>query len=223
MSKNPFDPVFAELPETMPIFPLDGVVLLPRGDLPLNIFEPRYLSMVADALKGSSRMIGMIQPFGTQNAANGDAVFRTGCAGRITHFSETEDGCYKVTLRGICRFHVLKELSPSASGYRIIRPNWMSFENDMVAASCELDRSSLCSLLRQYFEMQDITLDWPLLHEIEDDEILMTMLAMICPFSASEKQALLEAPCCNSRLNLFMSLLEMSVRHGHDGCLGSAH
>lgn len=219
MSRNPFDPCFDDLPEEIPIFPLEGVVLLPRADLPLNIFEPRYLSMIADALK-SARLIGIVQPTGLQ-AANCEAVFRTGCVGRITQFSETEDGCYRVTLRGICRFHIQKELSAHDSGYRRVKPSWLGFESDMSSHSCiDLNRSDLCSLLRKYLEQQQITLDWPLLHEIEDDEMLMTTLAMICPFTPSEKQALLEAPCCASRANLFLSLLDMAVNHP---CSHSSH
>ncbi len=218
MSNYPFDPSFSNLPEEMPIFPLDGVVLLPKGDLPLNIFEPQYLSMVDDALRGS-RMIGIIQPFGGKIAANGDAIFRTGCAGRITQFTETEDGRYIISLRGICRFHVLKEFPQNQRGYRLVKPSWVPFEHDMDSSHCvEIDRKNLCGLLRRYFELQSITLDWPLLHEIEDDEVLMTMLAMICPFTASEKQALLEAPCCNTRANLFISLLEMSVQQDCSDC-----
>ncbi len=218
MSSNPFTPAFQDLPGEMAIFPLDGVVLLPKGDLPLNIFEPQYLSMIDDALKGS-RMIGIIQPFGGQLGKNGDAIFRTGCAGRITQFSETDDGRYSVTLRGVCRFNVLKELPHTASGYRMVKPSWNPFEHDMDTNHCvEIDRKNLCGLLRKYFELQGITLEWPLLHDIENDEILMTMLAMICPFTSSEKQALLEAPCCNTRANLFMSLLEMSVQQACSGC-----
>ena len=219
MSKNPFDPCFDDLPEEIPIFPLEGVVLLPKADLPLNIFEPRYLGMVGHALK-NSRIIGIVQPIGMQ-AANSDPVFRTGCAGRITQFSETEDGCYRVTLRGLCRFHIQKELPIDTQGYRRVKPSWLSFESDMSSQSCiDLDRSNLCSLLRRYLEQQEISLDWPLLHEIEDDAMLMTTLAMICPFSPSEKQALLEAPCCSTRANLFMSLLDMAV---NDPCSRSSH
>lgn len=219
MKTNPFDPVFEDLPMEIPIFPLEGVVLLPRGDLPLNIFEPRYLALFHDALK-SDRMIGIVQPFGTE-AANGHAVYKTGCVGRVTQFSETEDGCYRVTLRGICRFTILKELPPHHQGYRVVKPGWSSFERDMSPQHCQdLDRLQLCNLLRRYLDQHGISLDWPLLHDIDDDALLMTTLAMVCPFTISEKQALLEAPCCSTRAHLFMSLLEMSV---NPSCSPSSH
>jgi Lon protease-like protein len=118
MSKNPFDPLFEDLPESLPIFPLEGILLLPQGDLPLNIFEPRYIAMVDDALRGN-RLIGMIQPSGC-TAANGPAIFSTGCAGRITQFQETEDGRYLLNLRGLCRFRVEEEL-PLLHGYRRVK------------------------------------------------------------------------------------------------------
>lgn len=215
MSRSPFDPYFEDLPETLPIFPLEGIVLLPGGDLPLNIFEPRYLAMVADCLC-NNRMIGMVQPFSARDIMCDESgrctVFRTGCAGRITQFTETEDGRYMITLRGVCRFNVVQELALAGGGYRRVEADWSPFRQDMdPPQAVEMDRRNLCALLRHYFDVQEITLDWPLLHEVEDDELLMAMLAMICPFTPLEKQALLEAPCCNSRANLLISLLEMSV------------
>lgn len=219
MKIDPLHPDFDTLPESLPIFPLDGVVLLPGGELPLNIFENRHISMVDDAFR-TNRLIGMIQPFPHTGAGRNVPVFKTGCAGRITQFSEKEDGRYGITLHGICRFHVGAELPLSDGGYRVVRADWSAFADDMkrVVQCVELDRKKLCGLLRQYFEMNQITLDWQLLHAVEDDEILMTMLAMICPFSSSEKQAMLEAPCRASRATLFLSLLEMAVGSGCSGC-----
>lgn len=202
-----FGPDFDDLPEHLAIFPLDGVVLLPKGELPLNIFEVRYVSMIDDALR-STRMIGVVQPYGVDNS-----VFRTGCAGKITQFSETPDGRYLVTLTGVCRFHILKELPVSQGGFRMVRPSWGAFRDDMDPACLDLDRGMLIDLLGEYLDQHDISLDWSLLNTISDEH-LMTTLAMVCPFSALEKQALLEAPCCISRANLFLSLLELSVKHG---------
>lgn len=213
MCSNPFTPRFSDLPDLLPIFPLDGVLLLPRGQLPLNIFEPRYLAMVSDALK-HQRMIGMVQPSGRTPTDKGLAVFNTGCAGRITQFEETDDGRYLITLTGVCRFNIFEELDP-ARGYRRVVPDWSLFESDMERVGClDLDRSHLTNLLHDYFEMQQLSMDWSLLDAIPD-EGLMTALAMICPLSAKEKQALLEAPCCRSRAQLFYNLLEMAVREGH--------
>lgn len=243
MSRNPFDPSFDDLPCALPIFPLDGVVLLPRGDLPLNVFEPRYMGMVDDVFK-TNRMIGIVQPLAelsasqsalqgniqgehNQNSRQADEnnlmiddhgpLYHIGCAGRITQFAELEEGRYLVTLRGICRFRVQKgegegPAHPKENApYRIIQPDWSGFEDDLKQIDCPpIDRTQLCGLLQRYFAIHEITLDWSLLHNIEDDEMLMTALAMICPFSSMEKQALLESPCTTSRLNLLISLLEMS-------------
>jgi len=211
----PFGPKFDDLPETLPIFPLGGVVLLPKGDLPLNLFERQHIAMVDGALK-EKRMIGMVQPI-EGACSNGRAIFKTGCAGRITGFSETDDGHYLVTLRGVCRFHILEELAPHQDGFRQVVPNWLPFRNDLNPPVClDLDRSSLVDLLGEYLAQQDITIEWSLLDNLADEH-LMTALAMVCPFSSSEKQALLEAPCCSARANLFLSLLEMSVRHFNAG------
>ena len=214
---NPFARRFEELPEILPIFPLGGVVLLPGGDLPLNIFEPRYLAMFEDSLR-SQRLIGMVQPIRTED----DTVFRIGCAGRITRFEETPDGRYLVNLHGLCRFRILQELPLAENGYRIVRPGWAAFESDMSAQSClQLDRRYLCKLLRDYLTEQNIDLDWDLVDRVSD-ESLLTTLAMVCPFTASEKQALLEAPCCVSRSELFLSLLELALPKGRGGCCTSS-
>lgn len=202
MPYNPFDPPFENLPEVIPIFPLDGALLLPRGELPLNIFEPRYLSMVADALKGN-RLIGMIQP-----------NFKTGCVGRIVRFEETVDGRYLVSLRGLCRFRLGADDSVSKSGYQMAHVMWNDFAADMVRISClDVDKLRLKKLLRSYFESQGISMDWDLLDDVAD-EGLFTTLAMVCPLPATEKQALLEAKCCKSRADLFIKLLEMAVTSG---------
>lgn len=200
MPYNPFDPSFNNLPEIIPIFPLEGALLLPRGELPLNIFEPRYLAMVADALQGN-RLIGIIQP-----------DYKTGCVGRIVKFEEVIDGRYLISLRGLCRFHLgLTAPTPTLS-YRRSYVTWSGFEQDMVRMSClDIDKGHLKNLLRRYFESQGLSMDWELIDEVTD-EGLLTALAMVCPLDPTEKQALLEAKCCKSRADLLIKLLEMSLQ-----------
>lgn len=207
MTRNPFAPPFNALPETLSIFPLEGVLLLPTGQLPLNIFEPRYLDMLNDALAGN-RMIGMVQPLNGSHQTSD--VFKTGCAGRITEFNETPDGRYLIILTGICRFHIKEELELDTA-YRRIQPDWSAFEKDMDSThSLDLDRNRLTRMLKTYFHTQDIECDWNMVEEVSDNR-LITCLSMICPFEAKEKQALLEAPCCRTRASLFMTMLEMAV------------
>ncbi len=199
-------PESTALPDDIPVFPLSGVLLLPRGSLPLNIFEPRYRAMVDDALK-THRLIGMIQP----RQENG-TLFRTGCAGKIVSFSEIGDERYEITLRGISRYHIAEELDPTKGGYRHVRPDWSAFACDRdPAAELNLDRERLSVLLHAYFDMQDMDCNWAAIDNASDDK-LMTCLAMICPFDAGEKQALLEAACCKTRAALFMTMLEMATR-----------
>lgn len=206
MPYNPFDPLFEDLPEAIPIFPLEGALLLPRGELPLNIFEPRYIAMVADALK-TNRLIGIIQP-----------EFKTGCVGRIVRFEEMHDGRYMINLRGLCRFKLGDDLAanvqtPSLS-YRRSHVTWASFEEDMIKVGClDIDKPHLKNLLRQYFDSQGLSMDWELMDEVAD-EGLFTALAMVCPLPASEKQALLEASSCKTRADLFIKLLEMALQSG---------
>lgn len=196
------------LPDELPIFPLPGVLLLPRGQLPLNVFEPRYIAMVDDALQ-SNRLIGIIQPRQT-----GDTLFNTGCAGKIISFHETEDGRYEITLKGMCRFHVAAEKPPAQGGYRRIMADWSSFSRDTEsAASLDIDRDKLKALLKSYFFMEGMECNWDAIDGASDDS-LITALSMICPLDCGEKQALLEAVCNNSRADLFITLLEMAVRDG---------
>ena len=198
----------------LPIFPLSGVVLLPRGRLPLNIFEPRYLAMVEDALSGD-RMIGMIQPTDPAARCRQPAVYETGCAGRITAFTEAGDGRCMVTLTGVSRFVVMKEL-PVTRGYRRVIPSWDRFAEDLrECGGSDLDRLRLFAGLRTYFKTQGIQADWEAI-EATSDERLITSLAMICPFESSEKQALLEAPDISERARLLIVLIEMAVLDNGD-------
>jgi hypothetical protein len=206
------------LPDILPIFPLNGVLLLPGGRLPLNIFEPRYLAMIDMALQGG-RMVGMIQPRTIpRTLADDDNVmlYETGCAGRITHFEETGDGRYVVTLQGIARFRVAAEL-PMQNGFRKVRPDWSPYPKDKETSDClGISRAKLNTLLETYFSIEGLSCNWETIQDTSDNN-LITCLAMICPFDASEKQALLEAPCCKERATLFMTLLEMAVSGTCDG------
>ena len=211
MTTRNFNPLHEDMPDTIPIFPLDGVLLLPRGHLPLNIFEPRYVAMVDDALR-SHRMIGMIQP-NTSPAPDSPALFKTGCAGRIVQFQEADNGRYLITLRGVSRFDVVSELKTTTL-YRQVQAKWNNFGEDYeLVEDLGVDRARLVTLLDQYFTIHDMTIDWKLITAVNDEK-LMTCLAMICPFSSCEKQALLEAPTCLERAAIFMNLLEISVRSG---------
>lgn len=195
------------LPSLIAVFPLSGVLLLPRGQLPLHIFEPRYVAMVEDALR-AQRIIGMIQP----TAPDETTLFQTGCAGKITTFDELDNGCFRITLTGLCRFQIGKECAQGAGGYRRIEPDWTPFRTDMNAAGClNLDRDRLEALLRAYFARNEMTCQWSHIHQTADEK-LITCLSMICPFAPGEKQALLEARTCRDRADLFMTLLDMAVK-----------
>lgn len=201
-----------DLPGTLPVFPLGGVLLLPRGQLPLNVFENRYKAMVDDALR-TNRMIGIIQPR-TKNNDDHTTLFSTGCAGRIIAFKETDDHRYEITLRGVCRFNVAREQPITRSGYRTVETAWADFKHDLSHAdSLNIDRNRLRTLLRTYFDMEGMECSWAAIDGATDDK-LITCLSMVCPLDAGEKQALLEAACCKTRADMFMTLLEMAVRDG---------
>jgi Lon protease-like protein len=212
MSRSVFDPGYSELPATLPIFPLAGALLLPKGRLPLNIFEPRYLAMTRDALKGE-RLIGMVQPQESGGDADAPAVYRTGCAGRLVSFSETDDGRYLIALSGLTRFHIAEEL-PRDRPYRRITADWQPFRGDFDQAPAGLiDRPRLLAALKPFFERFGIAGDWKSL-EGTHDERLVAVLAMACPFRPSEKQALLEAVDLAERARLLTALVEMAVLGG---------
>jgi len=198
---------FESLPPVVPIFPLTGVLLLPRGVLPLNIFEPRYLAMTRDAMS-SERLIGMIQPSDPE-APEPPPVFRTGCVGKITSFSETPDGRFLITLFGICRFSVKDEL-PLLSGYRRAVADWTPWRGDFEAEAGGVDRERLEAALRLYFRQHGLSADWDAIRQTADER-LVTSLAMICPFAPSEKQALLEAPSLAERGRIMIALMEMAA------------
>jgi Lon protease-like protein len=202
------------LPAELPVFPLTGVLLLPRGRLPLNIFEKRYLAMCDDALAGD-RLIGMIQPSDPYAADRSPPLFTVGCAGRITSFNESGDGRYLVALDGVARFKVREEL-PLHRGYRRIVADWTNFAADLDEEAFAFDRHRLIRLLQAYFRQQQLSANWDAIGQAPDERLL-TSLAMICPFQPPEKQALLEAGCLSDRARLMMSLLEIAIASHGEG------
>ena len=212
MSRTAFDPAFEDLPRALPIFPLEGVLLLPGGRLPLNVFEPRYLAMFDDAM-ASNRLVGMIQPCEGQRKEDTPKVYETGCVGRITAFNETDDGRYLVTLSGLLRFDVIRELPPGS--YRLVEPDYARFKNDMDEDKGAIDREHLVAVLNSYFEANSIEGDWEAIEQTSDER-LVTSLAMICPLGAPEKQALLESMTLTERAEALTAIMEMAT-HGSDG------
>jgi Lon protease-like protein len=217
--RNPFDPGFEQLPETLPIFPLSGVLLLPGGKLPLNVFEPRYLAMVFDSLAGH-RMIGMVQPMqpggyagdGLPTEDGKPKVHKVGCVGRIVSFSETEDGRLLLALSGICRFEVGRELEPAQGGYRRVSSHFSPFRADLEEADrpVELDRERLMAALAAFFRGKNLSTDWDAVKQAADGN-LVTSLSMVLPLGPVEKQALLEAADTTARAKLLMAFLEMAA------------
>jgi Lon protease-like protein len=200
------------LPEVLPIFPLTGALLLPGCRLPLNIFEPRYLQMVRDALAGD-RMIGLIQPFDPRSEEFEPALQRIGCVGRITSMKETDDGHNLISLVGISRFEVVSEL-PGTKLYRTASVSWERFASDRQrATAAAIDRDDLVAKLRVYFETSGLEANWDAIDGSGDEE-LVDSLAMVCPFDPTEKQALLEARDTDARGQLVIALMNMAVLQG---------
>ena len=217
----PFEFPPHNLPKTLPIFPLAGGLLLPRGRLPLHIFEPRYVAMVEDALLGD-RMIGMVQPFDPACREDAPPVYPVGCAGRITAFRDMEDGRYLISLSGLCRFRIGKELE-GKRGYRRIEPLWEGFYEDLQEGpAAPLDRARLMGALPGYLEEHEIVTDWETIKGAPDER-LVTSLAMVCPFEPNEKQALLEAPTLGERAELLTALVEMAVADARLGGRCACH
>jgi hypothetical protein len=215
MSKGPFEPRFEELPERIPIFPLGGVLLLPRGRLPLNIFETRYLAMIRDALATPQRLIGMVQPKIDEGHGAGiipgePQLCHVGCAGRIVSFAETGDGRYLIELKGVARFAIGGEPAHQ-SPYRQAVANWSPYRGDFDETPQFIDRDKLTETLKPYFQQLGIKPDWRALEGLMDDR-LVTTVAMLAPFAPQEKQALLEAADTKARAELLIGLLEMAVR-----------
>jgi Lon protease-like protein len=198
-----------DLPKTFPVFPLAGALLLPRARLPLNIFEPRYLNMVDDVLS-SERLIGMIQPTDPEANPPAPPLYPVGCAGRITSFTETGDGRYLITLTGVCRYRIEKELS-SLVPYRQVTADFAAYADDLRPTDDDknVDRKRLLKMLKIYLETQNLETDWESVKQAPG-EALINSLSMICPFGPQEKQALLEAPTLNDRVQILTALIEMA-------------
>lgn len=205
----------ADLPATIPVFPLPGALLLPRARLPLHIFEPRYLAMLDDTLKTTHRLIGMVQPQDVPRAAE-PRLHSIGCAGRVTAFSETEDGRYMITLTGVSRYRIREEIS-GFTPYRKTEVSWAGFERDLGPVEHDevFDRTAFMTLLCRYFEGEGLSTDWDSMKDAET-ELLINSLSMLCPFDPEEKQALLEAPCLKTRRETLVTLIEFAL-HGHQG------
>ena len=215
-----FHPAMDALPEVFPIFPLEGVLLLPRGRLPLNIFEPRYLAMIEDAL-GAGRMLAMVQPDGTKEASpSGPHLYSVGCLGRISSFSETEDSRMLITLTGVIRCEMASELD-MRRGYRRMRGDYDRFVEDLSLEdrSIGIDRQRLLDALRGYFLHRKLEANWDAIKRIPDDMLVVT-IAMTCPFEPVEKQALLEAPTVADRAATLLALLQMGAATPDDAGAG---
>ncbi|MGR3494441.1 LON peptidase substrate-binding domain-containing protein [Citreimonas sp.] len=202
-----------DLPGTIPIFPLPGALLLPRARLPLHIFEPRYLAMLDDCMKTDTRLIGMVQPVAVPGRSE-KGLQRIGCAGRLTQFSETEDGRYMITLSGMSRFRVVNEID-GFTPYRRCAVAWDGFERDLdpVEHDTSFDRDRFLSRLDRYFKARDLSADWETLRDA-DDELLINSLSMLLDFSPEDKQALLEAPSLSTRRETLVTLMEYAMRGG---------
>ena len=203
--RGPFEPEFNELPSKLPIFPLSGALLLPGGALPLNIFEPRYLAMIRDTISNPLRLIDMTQP---NNDKESHFYYPTGCAGRISSFSEQDDGRISITLSGCIRFKA-SHFSEVSSGYVVADIKWDDFKDDLSIDESPIDRKNLTAILRQYFDAKGFQVDWSQLESCSDEKLVST-LSMICPFDVAEKQALLEVQDLSGRAELLTTILQMS-------------
>jgi Lon protease-like protein len=212
---------FEDLPAEFAVFPLSGVLLLPRGRLPLNIFEPRYLAMTEDAL-ANGRMFGMIQPDAAlPETPNGPSLYRVGCLGRLTSFSETDDGRLLITLTGLARFSIANEID-MRRGYRRAIGDFSGYRADMhEPEDTGLDRNGLLEALRGYFAHRGVEPNWDAINRLADDALVVT-LAMVCPFEPIEKQALLEAPGEPERAETLLALLRMGAAEPAGQAGGSA-
>ena len=219
------EPRFDELPASIPVFPLSGVLLLPRAILPLNIFEPRYRNMAQDAME-SDRLIGIVQPVDPEEVPitpdgriknlNDEqlVLYSTGCVGQISHCQESPDGRYFISLVGVCRFRLGDEID-TTRGYRRFNAEWNDFEDDAEKPTVPIDRERFLPAMRRYFEANQIKVDWSAVNEAED-EGLISALAMSSPFTPAEKQALLEASDLEQRCEVLSAIAEMAA-HGYNG------
>jgi Lon protease-like protein len=206
----------ADLPQKLPVFPLPGALLLPRADLPLNIFEPRSLEMVSDALSGE-RMIGIIQPKDDSDTAERPELMKVGCAGRITSYAETPDGRMLVTLTGVSRFSIKSEPVVDTA-YRQVVANFKPFAIDLVMdlGAAEVNRPALLTAFKDYLTANNMSADWSEINAAST-EVLVNTLSLLAPYPASEKQALLEAPDLKTRADVLVALTEMALSKSFSG------
>lgn len=235
MSSDPFAYALEDLPDQLPLFPLAGAVLLPGGRLPLNVFEPRYLNMVEAAL-AAKRLIGMIQPQAPKESTIEDSLdqdqqeddaeialgsdaskiapkkdlYQTGCAGRIVQFEETDDGRLQIVLEGVCRFHK-QAVQETKGGFLLAQVDWQPFAKDMEPnLAIRADREAFLATLKEYFTVHSMQADWQLIQLVPLDKLTVS-LAMICPFTDTEKQAILEAEYPQQRFEMMATLMEMAL------------
>jgi Lon protease-like protein len=214
-----FHPPRDALPAEFSVFPLSGALLLPRGKLPLNIFEPRYLAMIEDSL-ANRRLVAMIQPDPhAPGGAHGPGLYQVGCLGRLSSFSEADDGRFLITLTGLTRFAIAEEL-PGRRGYRRVRADYTAYpaDFDLSPESSGVEREALLLALKAYFAGQKFDANWDAIHRMPDESLVVT-LSMVCPFEPAEKQALLEAPTEADRAATLLALLQMGAA-GSDLPLG---
>ncbi len=208
-----------DLPGVIAIFPLPGALLLPRGQMPLNIFEPRYLAMIDDAMRSGTRLIGMIQPDPVHAGPdpNKPQLFQVGCVGRITQLAESGDGRYLIQLTGISRFRVEQELA-LGTPYRQCRVTYAPFVADFTArkGEDEVDRKTLLRTLAEFLKVNNLKADWEGI-ENAPNEALVNALAMMSPYGAAEKQALLEAPDLKTRAEILVAVTEIELAKGESG------
>jgi uncharacterized protein len=207
----------SDLPTVMPLFPLPGALLLPRGQMPLNIFEPRYIAMIDEALR-THRLIGMIQPDGDSSLrSRASDLFTVGCAGRITQFAETGDNRYIITLTGVCRFRIEEELT-AVTPFRQCQPQYDEFVTDLEAHAGEsaVDRESVLTALREFSQANGLSIDWKGI-DSASNEALVNALSMMAPFGVREKQALLEAKDLKSRAELLVAITQIELARRDDG------
>jgi Lon protease-like protein len=202
----------SELPEIVPIFPLPGALLLPRGQMPLNVFEPRYLAMIDDTFRDGHRLIGMIQPDVTHSHdEHRPELFRVGCVGRITQLAESGDGRYILELTGVSRFQVVEEIKVSTQ-YRQCRVDYFPFIDDFTARKGEdaVDRDSLLAVLTDFLKANNLKADWAGI-KAAPNEALVNALAMMSPYGPAEKQAMLEALDLKTRAEILIAVTQMDL------------
>jgi uncharacterized protein len=206
----------ANLPATLPVFPLPGALLFAREVLPLNVFEPRYLEMMDDVLVGD-RMVGIVQPLETDIGAGIPKLQSVGCAARLTGFQETEDDHYLISLKGICRFTLGLEEDPKARAFRTVAADYSAYDFDLKPSqeAGQINRKRLLEVVKEYLDRNNMDVNWDVIHQTPD-ESLINYFCMVSPYGIRERQALLEAPSLTDRTDMMIALAEMLLAQGQD-------